>query len=797
MLRLLIAIICLPALWAGVIPNRYIVELNDEPVASRLARTTRRVDFHSAAALAARESVRAGQRGTRAARELRQARSLGTVDTVANALLVEIPDAEAASLAQLPGVKRVRPVREFKLMLDRALPRHYVPEAWRMVGEDNAGRGAKVAIIDSGIDITHPALQDPSLRVPDGYPRVNQQSDREFTNSKVIVARSYVSLLPRRDPDTSARDRVGHGTATSMVAAGARVSAPLAVISGVAPKAWLGSYKVFGTPGSNDSASEDVVIKAIDDAVADGMDVISISLGSELAPVLGEDLEVQAIERATAAGVIVVVAAGNNGSDPNTIASPATAPSAITVGATTNDRVFAGSLTVEGLNPLRAVPGNGPNLPDPVSGPLADVGDLDQNGLACAALPEGSLRGRVALILRGVCLFEEKINFAAQAGAIGAVVYTHANEPDPSTMSVGTARLPASMIGYQDGLRVKERIHDGAVSGTLRFSLSAVASSTDSMGTFSAAGPNVDLSIKPDIVAVGVDVYTAAQDFDPRGDLYNTTRYAVENGTSFSAPLIAGGAATLKAARPGLTAAQYRSLLINTGVAHWYRPGAAATVQQSGGGLLDLSAALRTTAAAAPVSLSFGSSGPDPVVRRTLTISNIGPVAEAFTISLWPSTAGPVPEVPSRTAELAPGFAVDLPVTFRGASLSAGQYEGFLFVQGERSGTSLRIPYWYGAASAEPAHITILYAMEESRRNMTVSDAVVFRVTDASGIPVPGAAPTIKVVSGGGSVSRIESWGDEVPGAWSATLRMGIAVGANTFRIEAGGVSKEFTVIAQ
>ena len=96
----------------------------------------------------------------------------------------------------------------------------------------------------------------------------------------------------------------------------------------------------------NDGATESAILKALDDAVADGMDVINISLGSNVAPLPANDPEVTAIEHASALGVIVVVASGNNGPDPATVASPATAPSAIAVGASDNDRVFAASASL-------------------------------------------------------------------------------------------------------------------------------------------------------------------------------------------------------------------------------------------------------------------------------------------------------------------------------------------------------------------------------------------------------------------------------------------------------------------
>src|SRR6185295_17953200 len=109
--------------------------------------------------------------------------------------------------------------------------------------------------------------------------------------------RSYSSLFASTDPDPSARDHIGHGTSTAMAAAGVLNAGPLATIRGVAPKAYLGSYKVFGSPGVNDGASEDAILKALDDAVADGMDVINVSLGDALAENLEADLETLAIQR--------------------------------------------------------------------------------------------------------------------------------------------------------------------------------------------------------------------------------------------------------------------------------------------------------------------------------------------------------------------------------------------------------------------------------------------------------------------------------------------------------------------
>ena len=423
------------------VPGRYIIELEPDAAPLNAAR------LRNSARLT---RVRAGQDALRQ-RLKSHTRVLATTENLSSSLLVELPDAEAASLAGLPGVKHVYPVRTISLHLDRAVALTHVLEAWQNIGgEEQAGAGMKIAIIDTGIDAQHPGLDPGSLAVPASFPRVTQAADETNTSAKVIVARSYVNLLRRRDPDVTARDHVGHGTALAMIVAGRRVTGPLATITGVAPQAQIGNYKVFGTPGFNDNATDDAIIKAIDDAVADGMDVINLSLGSDIAPRLEDDLLAQSVERAVQAGVIVVVSSGNNGSEVGTVGSPATAPSALAVGATRNGRIFAANVQPGDGAPLIAIPGSGPAPASPLAAPLADIRALDPSGLGCSPARADTLRGRVALILRGTCTFEEKINNALTGGAAAVLVYATAADPSPIGMSVGAAGLPAMMVSNGD-----------------------------------------------------------------------------------------------------------------------------------------------------------------------------------------------------------------------------------------------------------------------------------------------------------------------------------------------------------
>ncbi|MFN7920672.1 MAG: S8 family serine peptidase [Bryobacteraceae bacterium] len=719
--------------------------------------------------------------------EARKATVLDATDTVTNAMFVQVADDQAAALAEIPGVKRVYPVRTLKLFLDRAVVLHRVAEAWSRPGGDRGGEGIKIGIIDTGIEVGHPSFNDPSLQAPPGFPIAPGTGDMASTNAKVIVARSYVNLLDSRDPDPSARDRVGHGTALAMAAAGVRMAGPLATIVGMAPKAFLGNYKVFGSPGANDSTNDSAVLKALDDAVADGMDVVSMSFGTSIATRLEDDVEVQAIDRATKAGVIVVVAAGNTGSDLSTIASPGTAPSAITVGATTSDRTFGMTVDVPGLPSVFAIPGGAvPSVP--ITAPLADVAALDTNGLGCAAFPAASLTGKIAVIGRGTCTFEIKINNAQRAGALAALIYAAESAPAPIAMAVGAATLPAEMVSSQDGAAIRGAIAaNPSLVATMHFTRGPVAMKPNVITDFSGAGPNVDASIKPDIVALGGDVYTATQTLDPRGDMYDKDGFILVDGTSFSTPIVAGAAALLKGARPGLTVEQYRSLLINS-AAHLDT-----IIQREGAGLLDSAASLDSTAAMSPVSLGLGIGSSDMTASRTLKITNTGAVADTFTIGSVLTGGALAASLPLSSIRLEAGQSGTVTVNFRGAALAGGAHEGLITVAAGSTGQESRVPYWYAVKSA-PASINIVDAITSGRRGSRQQEAAYFRVTDIAGVALTDAASEVTVVSGGGDVTAVKSLDSEAPGIFAVDVILGVVAGPNVFRVKAGGVTTEFTI---
>jgi minor extracellular serine protease Vpr len=463
------------ALSAQFVPNQYIVELKEDVGASP-ADKLRRVRSRQA-----RVEASLGGRGFRV---------LERTERVANTLVMEVPEGSGDArsiLSQSADVARVHKVRIFHKTLDRAAEVHGVTAAWQRLGIEKAGAGMKIGILDSGIQTTHPGFQNESLPALEGYPKISEDGNLTYTNRKIIVARSYASLFSRRDPDTSALDRSGHGTAVAMCAAGEKHDSPRGAISGMAPAAYLGVYKIFDTPGINDGTTDAAILKAIDDAVADCMDVINLSFGTMLAARPENDIVVMALARAEAAGVIAVVSAGNNGPGVATLGSPASAPTALTVGASENSRIFASTVSVsDGTTTTALVSSRTPNV-GTLSGTMTSIEKLDPTRLACSPLPSASLTGRIALIERGVCLFDDKLRNAASAGAIAAVIYSDEARPtDLINPTVSTGTLPTLFITRADGLSLLSQLRDsGQLSVTLDFSLQARDASPNRLANFS------------------------------------------------------------------------------------------------------------------------------------------------------------------------------------------------------------------------------------------------------------------------------------------------------------------------
>ncbi len=548
--------------------------------------------------------------------------------------------------------------------------------------------GSKIAVLDSGIDVNHPAFRDAALQAPAGYPICRRAADGSagdcaWTNNKIIVARSYVDSLAAGDgtpddsrpDDLSPRDRVGHGTAVAMIAAGVSATGPAATVSGVAPKAYLGNYKIFGSPGVNDTTFSDVVVQALEDALADGMDVATLSLGL---PALWSPKDVgatcnytgttpcdpwaAAVEQAVGLGLTVVASAGDDGDvslylpNLNSINTPGTAPSVITVGATTNAHTFYSTIRLQGtgvpsvLDPIATTFTDGPRPGGPITAPVVDAATLGADG-ACRPLGNGTLAGAFALIRRGGtndCQDEVKILNAQTSGAVGVIFYRAQNNTIYAITGLGGTGIPSVLIGLDAGTALKSYLQaNPAVKATIDPALREDTNVTaDEIAYFSSEGPAIgDLLIKPELVAPGTGLYVATQTYDPNGDMWDPNGYTAIQGTSFSAAMVAGAVAIANQRFPAASPAQLKSMVVNTASPDnifdydLNNNRIPARVTGMGAGKLNLGNVARTTVTAEPATISFGAvnSLPSNGVTKGLVLSNLGTSPANLHVAVEPS----------------------------------------------------------------------------------------------------------------------------------------------------------------
>src|SRR5262245_20504865 len=493
--------------------KRWIVQLRGVPLASyglgvgrvNAANNARvshaRMDVKSARSVAYVDQLKSQQRAfiRQLHRVVHGAKVQRSYQVVLNGLAIAMTKKQAALVRVMKGVKAVTPDMPFKLNMYATPDQIGAPTLWGQVGgQANAGSGVKVAVIDSGIFVRYddqgsytgnPCFSDAGYTAPKGYPK----GDKKFTNNKVIVARKY---FRPGDPPTDGNDTAiqgpggsPHGTHTAgTIACDANTQITYAganlTISGIAPHAYLMNYRVFYPSQSPEdfqtgNAYTVELVKAFDDAVKDGANVISNSWGSTYQNTLAwPDPMVQAAEEAVDAGVTVVFSNGNAGPDTATVGSAAVSNKVISVGAVTKDTtIVPGFITVTAPAPVPAnlvgLPfggaGFGPQMTTTV-GPAvyipAQTVATNASSLGCSIqpgdvspFPAGSLTGKIALIQRGTCNFSEKVFNAQRGGAVAAFVYNSVAGGDAlQTMGPGVhaddVTIPSWFLRRTDGLNM-------------------------------------------------------------------------------------------------------------------------------------------------------------------------------------------------------------------------------------------------------------------------------------------------------------------------------------------------------
>jgi hypothetical protein len=450
------------------------------------------------------------------------------------------------------------------------------------------------------------------------------------------------------------------------------------------------------------------------------MDVINFSGGGPQTEPASDAL-VEAVRHVAEAGVVPVIAAGNDRDDYGlgSAGSPGSAPDAISVAAVSNTHVFAEALSVPGgAAALQRIPFAGaagsdaPSAWATVDQTLVDPGSIvgtdgkpvDRNLCGPAAdpngsktnLPAGSLKGLVVLATRGTCAFITKASEARAAGAAGLVLTDNrSGEPNPIPLALP---LAAGMVSDLDGQRLRAALF--AAGGRLPFRVSsAIQEILDGRSgvvtSFSSAGPTAfGHELKPDVSAPGGQILSSTP---PKA---TGSTFTVLDGTSMATPHVAGAAALLLQDHPGWTPRQVKSALVSTAGPAWADTARTieAPVLLEGGGLVALPRAADPQIFTDPVSLSFHDVNVNHgAVTRPLLLSVVdaGSGAGTWQLELRPqaATAGTSLEL-AGTVTVAPGGESFLPIAVHAAAdAKAGDNYGFVVLK--RGTTERRVPYYF------------------------------------------------------------------------------------------------------
>ena len=553
-----------------------------------------------------------------------------------NGLRVHIPASQLEALRANPHVADVQLVTRYKQMTvtggavsgrGGATPSNggaatevQAKNVWAQTATSKAGTGygVKVAVIDTGIDYTH----DDFVRNGDvTFPTAKVVAGYDLVGDDYAPGEGGIAELPQPDSDPmdcSIDDGGGHGTHVAGTIAGYGIKAngdtygiasterytstlntsTFILAPGMAPLASLIAIRVFGCDGSTELTAD-----GIEKAVALGAKVINLSLGSPYG--IKGGAEQAAINAAEKAGVTVVIAAGNEGSEPFLVGSPSTEDGAISVAALDDRASYPGAKISYPFNSVTRFVGGGTgstllntyvyDLGTPVEEiiySLKQTADATLYSLGCPATGDGGatytpdwdvagevLTNKIVILRRGTCTFKEKVDAMVAKGAAGVIILQSINVLDGEDNTLGNAdddnssyppfqgpadpaiTIPVLMAnGSAEAALVTSLVDDGLEGGnaTLGNATAGVVNpSYHTVADFSSGGPRWgDLALKPELAAPGVDIVSAASG--------STDGVAWFSGTSMATPVVAGVAALVKQANPTWTPALIKSALINT-----------------------------------------------------------------------------------------------------------------------------------------------------------------------------------------------------------------------------------------
>jgi subtilisin family serine protease len=634
-----------------------------------------------------------------------------------------------AQIARLPGVKAVYPDKAYVTHLYTSTALINAPVIWENAaigGRDNAGAGVKVASMDGGVHKDAPMMNGEGYAYPPDY-GPNGLGLTANNNGKIIVSRVYFRPwdppAPGDENPWPGENGTSHGIHTASTAAGEIVTATysgfdVGVISGVAPKAYVMSYRVFyASVNGIGSFYTTEGLAALEDIVKDGADVVNNSWGGGPLSEGGifDPLDT-ALINATKAGIFVSMSTGNSGPGLGTSDHPSADYMSVAA-STTSGTLASGRISVPDEPALEDVAFAAASFGAPL--PIATIVEYPfvpsvavdpTNVLGCNPWPAGAFTGKAALIERGACEFGVKVLNAELAGATFVMVYNHAQGGDELiNMAAGAVgdqvTIPSVFIGRTDGLAfVNFYNNNGAEASVVQINTIAfqLGSVPDRIIGFSSRGPGVGNTLKPDIAAPGVNIL--AQGYTPgaTGEARHLG-YGQASGTSMAAPHVAGAAALLRQIHPDWSPAYIKSALMSTAqYMNIYLADGVTPAQplDMGAGRLDLTRAADPGVILNPPSLSYGQVPTGTQKSLTVWVTSVAGAAETYNLStlytgdsFTQTTELPGFSVSPSSLTLAPGESQPITVTFdSAASAGLGDNQGYIILDGESYDAHL--PAW-------------------------------------------------------------------------------------------------------
>ncbi|MBQ9833562.1 MAG: S8 family serine peptidase, partial [Clostridia bacterium] len=444
-------------------------------------------------------------------------------------------------------------------------------------GNSNFGIGSTIGIIDTGLDIDHPAfaiaprlikykkeditniLASASLNAENA--KSGLSADDVYKSDKIPFAFDYSDS----DADVSHDGITDHGTHVAGIAAGHSEAADSALLfSGVAPYAQIVVFKVFGiTEDGEEKGKTSDVVAAMEDAAMLGLDVVNMSIGwaggltrytgsKEMEPV---DKAIQLLKNA---GVVVVCAAGNEEGagygnttgtnrttveniDNGTVSAPSAASGVISVASINNTKrnTYKLKANINGVNTNINYNDGMYNTESFLTLVSDQAYEYEYCGYGSSSDMRGkNLNGKIALVQRGNNVtFAEKINNAQSAGAVGIIIFN--NVKGDINADTENAILPTAFISREDGIKLMENTSSKQITVLDKSSYSTYENG-GAVSDFTSWGVAPDLSLKPDVMAPGGNIYSSL-DKDVSG-----REYGISSGTSMASPHVAGAVALLK-----------------------------------------------------------------------------------------------------------------------------------------------------------------------------------------------------------------------------------------------------------